>query len=308
MKILVADDDRVSNRLLEKKLAKWGYEVVSCIDGEKAWDILQTEHAPRLAILDWEMPRLTGVEICRKVRQREEGPYIYIILATGKSKKEDLVRGMDAGADDYVVKPFDMEELKVRLRAGRRVQDLQAALLSVQEVLRAQATHDPLTGLWNRTVILEIVGRHMSRVQHHNGGNLVIMMLDLDHFKMINDTHGHLAGDAVLRETCRRMSSVVRPNDAVGRYGGEEFLIVLPGCNPASASAVAERIRTTISEIPMNTSEGVIPVTASIGVAIYGTGPWEDLNALTAAADTALYRAKNTGRNKVELAFPEMKN
>lgn len=307
MKILVADDDRVSNRLLEKKLAKWGYEVVSCIDGEKAWDILQTENAPRLAILDWEMPRLTGIEICRKVRQREEGPYIYIILATGKSKKEDLVRGMDAGADDYVVKPFDMEELKVRLRAGRRVQDLQAALLSVQEVLRAQATHDPLTGLWNRSVILEIVGRHISRTQH-NGGNLVIMMLDLDHFKMINDTHGHLAGDAVLRETCRRMSSVVRPNDAVGRYGGEEFLIVLPGCNPGSALAVGERIRTAISEIPMNTSEGIIPVTASIGVAIYGTGPWEDFTALTAAADTALYRAKNTGRNKVELAFPEMKN
>jgi diguanylate cyclase (GGDEF)-like protein len=241
------------------------------------------------------------------VRQKEDGPYIYLILATRKSKKEDLVKGMDAGADDYVVKPFDMEELKVRLRAGRRVQDLQAALLSVQEVLRAQATHDPLTGLWNRTVILEIGGRHISRVQH-NGGNLVIMMLDLDHFKMINDTHGHLAGDAVLRETCRRMASVVRPNDAVGRYGGEEFLIVLPGCNPASALAVAERIRNTISEIPMNTSEGVIPVTASVGVAIFGSGPWGDIETLTAAADAALYRAKNSGRNRVELAFPEMRN
>lgn len=307
MKILIADDDRASNRLLERRLAKWGYEVVTCADGEKAWEILQTENAPRLAILDWEMPKITGIEICRKVRQKEEGPYIYLILATGKSKKEDLVKGMDAGADDYVVKPFDLEELKVRLRAGRRVQDLQAALLSVQEVLRAQATHDPLTGLWNRTVILEIGGRHMARVQH-NGGNLVIMMLDLDHFKMINDTHGHLAGDAVLRETCRRMASVVRPNDAVGRYGGEEFLIVLPGCNPASALAVAERIRNTISEIPMNTSEGVIPVTASVGVAIFGSGPWGDMETLTAAADAALYRAKNSGRNRVELAFPEMRN
>jgi two-component system cell cycle response regulator len=307
MKILIADDDRANNRLLEKRLAKWGYEVASCTDGEQAWEILQKEDAPRLAILGWETPKMSGIQLCRKIRQKEDGPYIYVILATGKSKKEDLVKGMDAGADDYVIKPFDMEELKVRLRAGRRVQDLQAALLSVQEVLRAQATHDPLTGLWNRSVILEIVGRHLARVQH-NGGNLVLMMLDLDHFKMINDTHGHLAGDAVLRETCRRMSSVVRPNDAVGRYGGEEFLVVLPGCVPAGALTVAERIRTTISEIPMNTSEGVIPVTASVGVAIYGSGPWEDMESLTAAADAALYRAKHSGRNRVELAFPEIRS
>ncbi len=303
MRILIAEDDPVSRRLLETFLVKWGYDVVVAGDGAQAWKVLQREDAPKLVVLDWMMPGMDGVQVCCEVRNRADRPYVYIILLTAKGHKEDIIEGIEAGADDYLTKPFDAHELRARLRAGRRILDLQEELVSAREALRVQATHDPLTGLWNRGAILDILRRELGRAQRE-GVPLGVVMADLDHFKRINDTHGHLAGDAVLQEATRRMRASVRPYDAIGRYGGEEFLIVVPACDAVSALHQAERLRASISGAPMKISQGLMPVTLSLGVAASGVAKDADADLLLRAADAALYRAKNAGRNRVELATP----
>ena len=304
MKILIAEDDPVSRRLLEAKLVKWGYDVVVTCDGDEAWEALRAEDAPRLAILDWMMPGLDGVEICGRMRKEAREPYIYIILLTALHRDEDLVTGMEAGADDYITKPFKANELRVRLRAGRRIIELQNELIEAREALRERATHDPLTGLWNHEEILRILRRHLSRAKRE-GGEVSVIMADLDHFKNVNDTHGHMAGDTVLRQTAVRMLSMVRDYDYVGRYGGEEFLIVLPGSDMEGATVLAERLCLSISSQSMDIPEGMIPVTISLGVANNCKEKKSDTDSLVHAADLALYRAKEKGRNRVEIATDE---
>ena len=302
MRILLAEDDAVSRRLLQAVLEQWGYEVILASDGAQAWEVLSGERAPALAILDWVMPRMDGIEVCRRLRSDAERPYVYAILLTGRSDARDVVQGLDAGADDYITKPFDSNELRVRLRAGRRILELQSVLLDTQRILRDKATHDPLTALWNRTQALEALDRDVARA-HREGNPVSVLMVDLDHFKAVNDTFGHIAGDAVLREAARRIRDSVRQYDVVGRYGGEEFVVVLPGCEAEAAVALAGRIRATIGGGAINTSEGVVSVTASIGAASYpvtGGTPEE----LIRAADAALYRAKRSGRDRVESAEP----
>jgi diguanylate cyclase (GGDEF)-like protein len=299
LRILIAEDDAISRRLLETILGKWGYEVVVALDGEQAWQVLQTENSPRLVILDWMMPGMDGIELCRRVRERLSVPYVYVLLLTARSQREDLLQGMEAGADDYVTKPFDANELKVRLRAGRRILDLQEQLMAAQEQLRDQASRDPLTGIWNRTAVFEVLRREVARSERESSP-LAVAMADLDHFKNLNDTYGHMAGDAVLREATRRMSTCIRSYDAIGRYGGEEFLVVLPGCDEQSAAGRAERLRGAIVNKPFDTSEGRITVTCSLGVASTSNGANGDVESLLRAADAALYRAKANGRNRVE--------
>ncbi len=304
MRILIADDDSVSRKILEVRLRKWGYDVLVASDGEQAWNALQGSDAPDLAILDWEMPGLDGVELCRRLRQagRElEGvqPYVYVLLLTSRNRAEDVVAGMDAGADDCVAKPFDDNELKVRLRAGRRILDLVADLVRAREMLADKATHDSLTGLWNRGAIVETLEREMTRADRE-ATPLAILLGDLDWFKRVNDSFGHLAGDAVLRETARRMLAVKRPYDAVGRYGGEEFLFVAPGCGLEAARRVGERVRAAIADPAMDTADGPIAVTMSLGLATYVPGSRATSLALLRTADEGLYRAKDGGRDRVE--------
>ena len=299
MKVLIAEDDRVSRRLLETRLTNWGYDVVAADDGLEALRKLQSENAPKLVILDWMMPGMDGLQVCRELRKMTDEDYFYIILLTAKGQKENLVQGMEAGADDYIMKPFDAQELKVRLRAGRRMINLQEQLVASLEALRFQATHDPLTGAWNRGAILDILAREMVRTGRENGC-LGVAMVDLDHFKLVNDTHGHLTGDTVLRETTRRMQSSLRPYDELGRYGGEEFLVVLPGCDVSNVTTIAERLCRRVSRHPIDVSEGIVPVTISVGVASTGEERTADVKALITAADSALYRAKENGRNRVE--------
>jgi len=299
LKILIADDSVISRHLLDATLRKWGYEVAIACDGEEAWHILQQDDAPPIAILDWMMPGLTGTEVCRLVRQRAREPYTYILLLTSKALKEDLVEGMDAGADDYIVKPFDQHELQVRLRAGTRLIDLQAQLLSAREALREQATRDALTGLWNRSSMLEILAREISRARREQTP-LGVVLLDLDHFKNINDTYGHLAGDAVLREAARRLQQCIRTYDSIGRYGGEEFLVVFPGCEEANAARQAERLRSVLSTDPLLLTETTVTLTASFGVTSWNPGEDTDTELLIRRADEAMYRAKKLGRNRVE--------
>lgn len=299
VQILIADDSLVSRHLLDATLRKWGYEVVVACDGAEAWDILQRDNAPPLAILDWMMPGMTGPEVCNLVRQQAREPYTYILLLTSKSLKEDLIEGMESGADDYIIKPFDQHELKVRLRAGTRLVDLQAQLLSAREALRDQATKDSLTRLWNRISILEILQRELARGQREKSP-VGVVLLDLDHFKNINDTYGHFAGDAVLREAARRMQCTIRQYDWMGRYGGEEFLVVFPGCDEHSIVERAERIRAYLSNEPLLLTETSITLTASFGATTSIPGVETSCESLIRTADEALYRAKKLGRNRVE--------
>ncbi len=295
MRVLAAEDNPVFQSMLRTMLTRWGYEALIARSGTEAWRILQSEDAPRLAILDWMMPGMDGVEICRRVRSANREPYIYILLLTARTESEDLIEGMDAGADDYLTKPFNAHELRVRLHAGRRILDLQEELLKAREALREQATHDGLTGLLNRATILEKLDDELARGARA-GTPVSVLMADLDRFKSINDSLGHLAGDAVLREAARRLKSAARRYDSVGRYGGEEFLIVLPGCNAADAAAQAERMREAIGSTPFPALSRTVAVTASLGIACSSLS---DPEALIRDADSALYEAKARGRNRV---------
>jgi two-component system cell cycle response regulator len=302
-RILVAEDDPVSRRVLETFLVKWGYDVISVADGVEALQILERQDAPRLAVLDWMMPGVEGIQICRRVREQTNRPYTYILLLTARSQKEDLLKGLESGADDYLTKPFDAQELRARLHVGQRILDLQDRLIRAKEELLFQATHDPLTGVANRGVILEAVRREFAR-QSRERGSFAIVMADLDHFKYVNDKYGHQCGDAVLKEAARRMQNSVRPYDIVGRYGGEEFLIVVPTSDVPSAWGLAERIRKTIANQPITTQAGDVNITATFGVAASTQARPVDSQALLHLADEALYRAKAQGRNRVELATP----
>jgi two-component system cell cycle response regulator len=208
---------------------------------------------------------------------------------------------MDAGADDYITKPFKSNELRVRLRAGRRIIELQDELIAAREALREKATHDPLTGLWNHEEILRILGQELKRAERE-GLSLSVVMADLDHFKNVNDTYGHPTGDMVLRTAAKRMVAATRDYDAVGRYGGEEFLIVLPGCDHRCATSSAARLLNCIGLEAVDSSEGMIPITVSLGIAASIPKQRRDQDAMVKAADAALYRAKANGRNRFEVA------
>jgi len=302
-RVLVAEDDPMLRRILRSWLESWGYQVIVAEDGAQAWDLLQAEPAPQLLILDWMMPRIDGVELCGLIRGRGQSPYQYIVLVTAKDDKQDLVRGLEAGADDYLSKPFDRNELRARLRTGRRILILQHEQTRIREELHFQATHDGLTGIWNRKAILDMMRREFE-IAARSDSSIGIIMLDIDHFKQVNDTHGHLAGDAVLKEAANRMQQVLRSYDLAGRYGGEEFLSVLPDCDEERIQSCAERIRTAIAGAPFLAEGSWLSVTASIGTTILHPGRGTEMAAL-AEADAALYKAKHAGRNRVVAAMWE---
>jgi len=298
MRVLLADDDAVSRKMVTAMLRKWGYDVFAVSSGDEAWAVLQGRDAPRLAVLDWVMPGLDGVELCRKVRREMPGRdrYFYLILLTAKTSREEIVAGLEAGADDYMVKPFDPSELHVRVGIGKRILTLHEELVAAQEALRFQATRDALTGIYNRGAALKRLEEELDRARRENKP-LSVLMMDIDHFKKINDTYGHLVGDTVLKEMVRRIQGVLRSYDVVGRFGGEEFVVILPNADGDIAGRVAERIRAAVSAHPVTDGGVSVSVTLSAGVAASGTTLAVD--ALIQAADEALYQAKRTGRNRV---------
>ena len=302
MRVLIADDDVIMRQLLAATVQKLAHDVTTASDGIDALKKLLAADAPRFAILDWVMPGLDGLEVCRELRKRV-GPYVYVILLTARAERKDMVTALDADVDDFLAKPFDTAELRVRLRSGARILDLQEGLLRSQEELRRLATHDHLTGTLNRRAIVDQLDVELKRASR-NGTSVALILADLDHFKQINDEYGHSAGDAVLAEAAVRLRSVLRGHDVIGRYGGEEFLIVLPDCEPADAAAVAARACQAVSASPTESGGVPVRVTASAGVTTTRSGA-TTLRTLIDAADEALYRAKAAGRNRSELSFQE---
>ncbi len=300
MKVLIADDDPILRRLLESTLNFWGYQVAVASDGTEASRELFSDDPPQIAILDWSMPGKDGMQLCREIRQKNSEPYIYIILLTGKSAPDEIIGGLEAGADDYLTKPFDSAELKVRLHAGERIVQLQEELIRSREVLREQATRDHLTKLLNRASILNVLDGELSRAKREHK-SLGIAIADIDHFKLINDTYGHPTGDRVLRGIASALLETTRDYDSVGRYGGEEFLVVMPGCNLSESLQCAERLRDGVARLIVESPLSTIRTTLSIGVAEVRAENYIDAPELISLADAALYQAKGNGRNRVEV-------
>jgi diguanylate cyclase (GGDEF)-like protein len=309
VKILVADDDPVSRRALEGQLAKWGCEFTTASDGESAWRVLQDIEAPRLAILDWTMPGLDGLEICRRLRQDAREPYTYILLLTAHDDKQDVVQGLEAGADDYLTKPFDAGELKARLRVGRRTLAILDSLLSARDALRYQGGVDPLTGLMTRSAAVEALCREIARGARRRS-SLAVILADLDEFDLLNRAYGNLAGDAVLRETACRLRSRTRVFDVMGRYESHQFITVLCDCDLEASRKCAERFHQTVSAPFTGFAEGRIQLTATLGLAAAGGSLFPDGDAsqqagsLLCAAEAALRRAKLGGKGRTEIATP----
>jgi two-component system, cell cycle response regulator len=297
--VLVADDDGISRGLLESWLKKWQFNVTTAEDGLHAWQEIQKEDAPNLIILDWMMPGLSGIDVCRKIRARKTAHYPYILLLTSKSAKHDVVEALNAGADDYVTKPFAPNELMARLKVGRRILCLQNDLLLKEDELRFAAQHDSLTKLWNHGAILRFLDQEISRARRAQT-SVGVLMIDIDHFKRINDTYGHPAGDAILKEVSHRLALGTRTYDWVGRYGGEEFVVVVADSNAETVALCAERLRESVASTPMSALGTEVQVTVSVGAALLSGSEHSDILQL---ADAALYRAKNNGRNRVETAW-----
>ena len=300
MRMLIADDEPISRLLLGTTLRNLGHDVVDVSDGQLALDALSHDDGPRLAILDWMMPELDGLEVCRRLREQQGRPYVYLILLTARSAQEDLVAAFDAGFDDFLAKPFDTSELKARLRSGMRVLELQEDLLRAQQALLKLASHDHLTGVLNRRTVTEFLQMELARSRRENTA-FSILMVDIDKFKPINDAHGHPVGDKALSVVVERMRVALRSHDAIGRYGGDEFLVVLPGCDTDTAEEIASRLRAEVSRKPMAVGDVTIDLRVSVG-ATTSHGGAESADALIASADAALYEAKHGGRDRVAFA------
>ena len=297
MKILVAEDDKVSLRILEKNISGWGFDVDLAGNGEEALRMLRGGDV-RLAILDWMMPGMNGIEICRSVRQEGGPKYVYIIMLTSRDRGQDIVEGLEAGADDYMSKPVNFLELRARIQTGRRVVELEDKLLESNRMLKDLASRDNLTSLWNRANVFQFLEEDLIRGRRESRPVSAIM-IDVDNFKRINDTHGHLAGDVVLIQIAKRLERGVRPYDKVGRYGGDEMLTVLPGCGLAEVTAIGERLRKSISGEKMRTPAGDCEVTVTLGCSSSELVPDATAETLVQASDAALYKGKSMGRDRV---------
>ena len=291
MNVLIAEDDIISCRALEKNLRDWGYRIHVTKNGEEAWEIIKNGGI-RLAIVDWGMPKMNGLELCHKIRneyQPREEKYLYIILLTGRDLEKDIITGLSAGADDYITKPFSYMELKVRIQNGARI-------IALQDIQLQKANTDSLTQLWNRKKILEILEEELNRNFRENIP-LGVIMLDIDNFKTINDTYGHLIGDEVIIEVASRLKKKIRSYDKIGRYGGDELLLILPGLGRQDAKNIAERLRQSVCAEKIQTEAGALNITVSLGVSIFDTASRPSTKKMIEESDLALYVAKGRGRN-----------
>lgn len=300
MQVLVVEDSAVYRKLISDHLQAWGFRVTVAEDGAQASAVLERPDSPKLVLLDWVLPDIEGIELCQQIREvGSSRPYVYVILLTSKEGRQNMLEAMEAGADDYLVKPFDELELKARLMVGKRILDLQDELVQAREAMRHAATHDSLTELLNRGEIVDMLQRELERARRDQKPVSVILA-DIDHFKQVNDRFGHLFGDQALQEIARRLRSSLRVYDGIGRYGGEEFLLVLPGCDLENAMARANELRELVAGTPVAALDAEKKITVSMGVAVSGCMGKVESEALLSCADAGLYAAKGNGRNRVE--------
>jgi len=303
LKILIAEDDPVTAKILENNIKNWGYKVITTRDGAEAWRAVK-DNSIRLAIFDWMMPKMNGLELCRKIREEKKEKYLYIILLTSRDRHEDTVKGLSSGADDYIVKPFHHLELKARLETGKRIIDLENRLIQSQKQLEELASKDSLTHLWNRRTIISLLADEIKRSQREHRP-LGVLMIDVDRFKEINDTYGHYVGDEVLTAVTSRLKRRVRGYDKIGRYGGDELLVVLPNCSLKTVKSIAERLRQAVSSQKVKTEAGLIEVSLSLGGTSSEILAKPSVEAMIKTSDKALYMAKNKGRNSVVIGRNE---
>lgn len=296
MNVLIAEDDTTSRAILKAVLSKWGYTVTAVDNGLSVLEILEKPQPPRLLILDWNMPVMDGLEVCQKIRALYPLAPFHIIMLTARAEKSHMVTGLDAGANDYIAKPYDNDEIRARINVGRRMIEVQEELERAKNAILHEATHDALTGVLNRRAILDRLAT-ISLGAGTGGDFPCIAMMDIDHFKKINDRYGHQTGDDVLIGFARIVQAHLGAQDLFGRYGGEEFLAIIRSPGPEPMRSLIERVKDAVAGTPIETRSGDVPVTVSIGMA--GPVPGKTVDDLLAAADRALYKAKDLGRNRV---------
>ena len=304
MKLLIVEDEKTIRMTLQRLLETQGYDVLAAENGREGWEIFEREKDDiYFAIIDWMMPEMNGLELCRRIKETSVPHYVYVMFLTGKKDRESVIKGFETGADDYIIKPFNRKEVLARLSVGERIVDLEKKLKERNELLHILAIKDGLTGILNRRALFERLGEELSRSDRIRNP-LCLIMLDIDHFKKVNDVHGHVMGDKVLIEVVNRIKSALKPYDIIGRYGGEEFLVGTSVPDPEIGRMIAERLRVCVGEKPFEIDGENLNVRISLGVtSIIPSGNGDRGNILEAAiksADSALYRAKEKGRNRVE--------
>jgi diguanylate cyclase (GGDEF)-like protein len=307
MRVLIADDDSGTRLVLASALKALGMDIALASDGCAAWELLKEGTGPSLALVDWEMPGMDGLELCHRIRGHASVMQMYLILLTGRDSREDVIAGLNAGADDYIIKPFDPEELRARVQVGMRVVSLQnrlasriAELQEARDQLTLQANTDALTGLASRRAWLALATTEVARSRRY-GLPVSVLMIDLDFFKRVNDTHGHRVGDEVLKEFGQVLRRVARTSDVLGRLGGEEFAILLPQTSAKEAVHVASRVASHWRGASVPGFIGEVKLSCSIGVSEAEVTDSRIEDVLN-RADLALYEAKRNGRDRVELA------
>lgn len=301
MKVLIADDDHISRMITKAAVEQSGHDSILATDGDEAWRLYR-EHHPEAVVTDLSMPGLDGLALCRAIRAAENDSYTYLILVTSRGTRKDVLAGMEAGADDYVTKPLDPFSLQTRLLAAQRITSLHADLARYRAALAEQARTDPLTKLRNRLKLAEDLD-HLHTRTDRDGRDFALAMCDVDYFKSYNDIYGHQAGDAALVAIAAALAAQARNGDSVYRFGGEEFLLVLPGQSLATARIVLERATTAVRSLEIEHTgapSGFLSI--SVGISAYRDGHRADSEQLLREADLALYTAKAAGRNRVAIS------